>query len=105
MHKTVEQVAAEEKQRALDMNFPDPDFDFREYYTKGDIVYYAYINDMIGEKEVIKLKLRTIYARTMIGFEELGCHTIGVNTRDRIFANKSEAEAFLKTVNVVAKYG
>lgn len=103
---TTDQIAEREKVKALKHNLPDPDFDFRDFYIKGDILFYAYINELMGEKEVIKIKVRTVYARTLVGYEEnAGCHMIGINTRDRIFKNESEADAFLKTVKVKALYG
>lgn len=96
----------QEIQNALDKNLPDPYFDFREYYTKGTEIYYVYINEFVGEKKIIKIKIRTIYARTLIGFEEDACcHTIGYKSRDQIFLSKSEAEAFYKTVKIQNRYG
>lgn len=103
---TTDKIAEKEKQNAIDKNFPDPYFDFREYYSKGQEIYYAYINDFIGEKENIKLKIRTVYARTLIGYEENACcHMIGYKNKEQIFQTKSEAEAFLKTIKVTPKYG
>lgn len=98
-------IAEEEKQEALLKKYPDPYFDFREYYTKGEEIFYVYINEFIGEKKIVKIKIRTIYARTIVGFEENACcHMIDYSTREQIFHSKSEAEAFFKTIKVVAKY-
>lgn len=102
---SVDLIAEAEKKKALDMDYPDPYFDFRDYYSKGQEIYFAYVNEYIGEKEILKIKIRTIYARTMVGYEENACcHMIGYNTRDQLFNNKSEAENFLKTIKVKAKY-
>lgn len=99
-------IIAEKKQKALEKNFPDSFFDFREYYTIGEKIFYVYINELIGEKQIIKLNIRTIYARTLVGYEENACcYMIDYNTREQIFHSKSEAEVFLKTIKVVAKYG
>ena len=104
--KTTEEVAQEEKARAIELGLPDPYFDFREYFVVGDTVYYAYINDYLGEKEVIKMKIRTIYARTIIGYEDnAGCHVVGYKHRDRLFKDQSEAKSYIKDIKVTAKYG
>lgn len=98
-------IAEKEKQKALEQNLPDPYFDFRDYYTKGEIIFYVYINELIGTKQIIKIKVRSIYARTLVGYEENACcHMIGYNTREQIFHSKSEAEAFSKAIQIVAKY-
>ena len=103
---TTDKTAEAEKSRALKFNYPNPDFDFREYYTKGQEVYYVYVNELMGEKQILKIKIRTVYARTLVGYEEnAGCHMINYNTRDQIFQNRSEAEAFFKTIKIKAKYG
>lgn len=106
MINSTEKKAEAEKRKALKLNYPDPDFDFREYYTKGQEIYFIYVNELIGEKQLIKLTIRTIYARTLVGYEENACcHMIDYNTREQIFLTKSEAEVFLKSIKVIAKYG
>lgn len=84
----------------------DPDFNFAEYYAKGENIYYVSVNDWIGTKELVELKIRTIYPRTIIGYEDnAGCHVIGYNNKDRIFRDKGEAQQYVKTIKVEALYG
>jgi len=99
-------VAMAEKNRALDLGLNDPDFDFRQLYAQREKIYYVYVNDLDGTKEVQELILRTIYARSMIAYEEGGmCRCIGYKEKDMVFTRKAEAEEVCNNIKVVAKYG
>ena len=103
---TNEEVAELELQIAQEKNLEDPDFDFRNLYRSGDTIYYVWINNLTGDKQLLKLTVRTVYARSMVAWEEKGCaHMIGYTTRDWIFWDKREAEAYYKSTKVEAKYG
>lgn len=106
MSKTTEEVAEEEIKRAHEKGWPDPDFDFRELYHSGDTIYYVYLNHLTGDKSLFKLTVRTVYARSLIAWEEKGCaQLIGYPNRDWIFLDGREAESYYRTAKVVAKYG
>lgn len=84
---------------------PEPDFDFRNYYEKGQIVYFVRIMESLGEKEVKKLLLRTIYPRMMVGSEEkAACQCIGYNDRDKIFLTPRDADNYSKSIKLTSKY-
>ena len=103
---TNDECAELEKLRAQEKELEEPDFDFRNLYHSGDIIYYVWINYLTGDKQLLKLTVRTVYARSMVAWEEKGCaHMIGYTTRDWIFWDLREAEAYYKSVKVEAKYG
>lgn len=108
-----------EKRRAVDHNefcqwelekaklkgLPEPEFDFRNYYEKGQIAYFVRIMPTLGEKEVVKVLLRTIYPRMMVGSEEKACcHCIGYNDRDKVFLTPRDADVYYKSIKVTSKY-
>lgn len=102
---TTEEVCERELQRAHAENWPDPDFDYRNFYTKGQIVFYVRVLDRLGEKEVVKVMLRSIYPRMMVGTEEKSCcHCIGYKERDLIFDTPREAQACCDSIKVSSKY-
>ena len=106
VQRTTEDIANEEIKNAHEKNLPDPDFDFRELYHKGDIVHYIRINNLTGDKELLELNVRTIYARSLVAWEEHGCaYVIGYDTKDWIFWDRREAEAYFKSTKVEAVYG
>ena len=103
--KTHDEFCELEIRKAHDRCLPEPDFDFRAHYEKGTIIYFVRVLEALGEKEVKKLHLRTIYPRLMVGSQEKGCcYCIGYNERDRVFLTPRDADAYFKTVNVTAKY-
>lgn len=69
-----------------------PGFDFTQTYSKGQTIFYVRVNDIIGEKELLELKLRTIYPKTLIGcIEKSYTQCIGPDTADRVFTNRNDA--------------
>lgn len=106
MSKTTEQVAEEEMKRAAEKGWDEPDFDFRKLYHSGDTIYYVYLNHLTGDKELFELHVRTVYARSLIAWEDGGCaRIIGYPNRDWIFWDRREAETYYKTAKVEAIYG
>ena len=94
-----------ELEKAKLKGVPEPDFDFRNYYEKGQTVYFVRVMEALGEKKIKKLYLRTIYPRMMVGSEEKSCcHCIGYNERDRIFLTPRDAEAYFKSIDITPKY-
>lgn len=95
-----------ELEKAKLKGLPEPEFDFRNHYEKGQIAYYVRVMPSLGEKEVVKVTLRTIYPRLMVGSEEKGCcHCIGYNDRDKVFLTPRDADIYYKSIKVTSKYG
>lgn len=81
-----------------------PGFDFTTMYSVGQIVYYVKVNDIIGEKELLELKLRTIYPKTLIGcIKKSYAQCIGPDTADRVFTNRHEAIKCYDSIHVNKK--
>ena len=100
-----EEFCAWELEKAKLKGVPDPDFDFRSFYEKGQSIYFVRILQSLGEKEVKKLILRSIYPRMMVGSEEKGaCQCIGYNERDQIFLIPRDANAYAQSLNLTPKY-
>lgn len=94
-----------ELEKAKLKGLPEPEYDFRRVYEQGQIVFYVRISEVLGEKEVIKVLLRTIYPRMMVGSEEKACcHCIGYNERDKIFLTPKEADTYCKSIKLSSKY-
>ena len=91
-----------ELEKAKLKNLENPEFDFRNFYEKGQIIYYIHIlRGGINTKELKKVKIRTIYPRMMICNEEKACcRCIGYNERDLIFDTPKDADVVYKTINL-----
>lgn len=92
-----EETCENDLKLAKEQNKEEPDFDFRNLYEKGDIVYYVLKTEtFVKRKELVKLKLRTIYPRMMVGVEDnnAGCHCIGFKQKDMVFINLIDANAY-----------
>lgn len=106
-HNT-EEFCEWEIQKAHTKGLPNPDFDFRKEYHKGQTIYLVRTFNMMGiRKELEELRLRTIYPRMLVGVKEKGtCECIDYNEQDNIFTNivdakleydSIEAEAYVET--------
>ena len=63
-----------ELEKAKLKGLENPDFDFRNFYEKGQTIYFIHIlRGGINTKELKKLKIRTIYPRMMVCNEEKSC--------------------------------
>lgn len=80
----------------------NPDFDFRNFYEKGQIVYYIHIlQGGINTKELKKLKIRTIYPRMMVCDEEKSCcQCIWYGAKDLVFDALKDANTVYKIINL-----
>lgn len=98
---TYEEVCEKDLKEAKEQGKEDPDFDFRNLYEKGDEVYYVMVTDnFIKRKEMVRLKLRTVYPRMMVGVEEsFGCHCIGFKQKDMVFINVVDANTYYDSLN------
>lgn len=102
---THDEVCDNEIQRAHEKGLPDPDFDFRNFYEPGHKAWYVHVSEVLGEKEVVPVTLRTIYARTVIASEDKGlCHCVGYNQRNNIFESSRDAQTFCDSLVLNAKY-
>ena len=77
-----------------------PGFDFTQTYIKGQTIYYVKVNNIIGEKELMELRIRTVYPKMLICCTEKAfSQCIGPDTADYIFMNRHQAvECYNKTV-------
>lgn len=102
--KTMEQICEEQLEKAKRENYPQPDFDYRNDYFKGQSVYYIKVNELCGKKEIIELKISSVYPRLIIGYEDRGMsHCIGFDESDMIFFTLSECEQVFKNLIVENK--
>ena len=83
----------------------NPDFDFRNFYEKGQTIYFIHIlRGGINTKELKKLKIRTIYPRMIVCNEEKSCcQCIDYNERDLIFDTPRDADAVYQTIDMVSE--
>lgn len=99
---THDKFCEQELRKAHEEGKPDPDFDFRESFNRGDRIYFVRIYNMfIKGMQLLKLKVRTVYPRMMVCVEEKAmCHCIGKNEVDQIFRNERDARAFMQTLSL-----
>ncbi len=102
--RSFEEFCERELQQAKEKGYPEPDFDFRNFYEKGNTVYYVRVLESYGTKEIINMKLRTIYPRMMVGATESGCQCVGYKERDQVFFKHHEAEAYSDSLQLTPKY-
>lgn len=104
--KTYEEMCEYELRNAHEKNYPEPDFDFRTMFEKGQMKWFVRVLEPLGEKELLHIKIRTVYPRMLIATEEKTpiCHCIGYNMRDQVFDTEYEAQSFFDTIKVSKKY-
>lgn len=93
-----------ELKQAAEKGYEDPEFDFRNFYEKGQTIYYVHVLHDFGEKEIIIAKLRTIYPRMMVAATEACCQCIGYHDRDQVFLKKKEADTYYASLKLSPKY-
>ena len=83
-------------------NLELPDFDFRNFYAKGDKVILIRYHEKLKSKSIYHLTLRTIYPRMLIGTEGKHCsQCIGVSERDSVFENQVEAMNYFNSIDAI----
>lgn len=103
--KTYEETCEYDLRRAHERGYPDPDFDFRRMYAKGQRMWFVRILAPLGEKEIIEVILGTIYPRTIVAVQPKAfCHCIGYNMRDQLFNTPREAQDYYDSVQVSSRY-
>ena len=79
--------------------------DFTHDYSIGMKIYFIWINELTGTKELYELIISSVYETKIIGWEPRGCaHVIGAEDADNIYTERNVAEAFFKQTTVTAKY-
>lgn len=79
--------------------------DFTKDYTIGMRIYYIFVNELTGTKELYELIISAVHPDMLIGWEPKGCaHMIGPEDADNIFEERNVAEAFFKQIDVKAMY-
>lgn len=69
-----------------------PGFNFNDYYEKGQKIFFIRILEPLGYKEFMELTIRTIYPKTIIGFEKKhSTQSIGPDAADMIFTDRVTA--------------
>ena len=103
--KNLDEFCEWELEKAKLKGLENPDFDFRNFYEKGQTIYYIHIlRGGINTKELKKLKIRTIYPRMMVCNEEKSCcQCIHYESRDLIFEKLKDADAVYQTINMVSE--
>ena len=94
-----------ELEKAKLKGLENPEFDFRNFYEKGQTIYYIHIlRGGINTKELKKLKIRTIYPRMMICNEEKACcQCICYNEKDLIFYTPRDADVVYKSIDMISE--
>ena len=74
-------------------------FDFHDYYQKGDIVYYLH-QSVTGIYSVKELKVTSIYSDLLIATENRGMsYCIDYREQENVFYTLKEANDALKEVS------
>ena len=70
------------------------DFDFNNYYAKGNTIWFVNVSGgYLKTKQIVELRLRTIYPDMMVGvIENSTCVVVDKNDVDRIFTNYVDAK-------------
>ena len=100
---TPEEFCAAELQRAEEQQLENPQFDYRDFYEKGDEIHFVRINNHKWYGKSLKtLKVRTVYPRMIVAVESGGeCVCIGYDERDQIFTVLVDAKAFFDSINMI----
>lgn len=89
-----------EIEKAKLKGLPDPEFDFRNFYQKGDPVYLIRHFKLLKEKEMCKVIIRSVYPRWMVATLDGGyCKCIGYEERNMVFVNKQDAKDMFDSIN------
>lgn len=103
--KTTDDICREKLQEAIDKNLPDSDFDFREKYQKGNIVYFVEYNKFSNSVDYNKITITTVYPRFVVGFVDNGeAHPFGYSDRNNVFNLPKDAERYIKKLKKEGKY-
>lgn len=94
---TTDEVAEQMIKNAINKHLPEPDFDYRKEYAKGQIVWFLDYNKVCNTVDLLELKINTVYSRVLIAYIDNGeARCIDYGLRDFIFTTPSEAETMYK---------
>ena len=94
---TTDEVAEQMIKNAVNRHFPEPDFDYRKEYAKGQIIWFLDYNKVCNTVDLLELKINTVYSRVLIAYIDNGeARCIDYGLRDFIFTTPSEAETTYK---------
>ena len=94
---TTDEVAEQMIKNAINKHFPEPDFDYRKEYAKGQIIWFLDYNKVCNTVNLLELKINTVYSRVLIAYIDNGeARCIDYGLRDFIFTTPSEAETTYK---------
>lgn len=78
-----------------------PGFNFHDNYQVGQKIYYVKAQPELGVKELLELKIRSIYPKTIVACKENKCtQCIGPDTHDMIFTDERSAMKAYNNVKV-----
>lgn len=94
---TTDEVAEQMIKNAVNKHLPEPDFDYRKEYAKGQIIWFLDYNKVCNTVDLLELKINTVYSRVLIAYIDNGeARCIDYGLRDFIFTTPSEAETMYK---------
>lgn len=94
---TTDEVAEQMIKNAINKHLPEPDFDYRKEYAKGQIIWFLDYNKVCNTVDLLELKINTVYSRVLIAYIDNGeARCIDYGLRDFIFTTPSEAETMYK---------
>lgn len=80
-----------------------PGFDFNNYYKKGQKIYYVRVCERLGIKELMELKIRTIYPKMIVACEDKkATQCIGPDTQDMIYTDRYSAVEAYNNIKITA---
>lgn len=78
-----------------------PGFNFNNTYAKGQKIFYLKIHEKLGIKEIMELKIRTVYEKTIVACLAKGhAVCIGPDTADKIFLQRKDAVKVYNDTNI-----
>lgn len=99
---TSETLSERQIQKAKEQGLDNWEYDLRNDYERGNIVYYVEVNPYCHTKELIDCKVRTVYAKSMICTIEDGeCRVIGIEDIDKVFITKKDAMRYYKHIKTI----
>ena len=94
---TTDEVAEQMIKNAINKHLPEPDFDYRKEYAKGQIIWFLDYNKVCNTVDLLELKINTVYSRVLIAYIDNGeARCIDYGLRDFIFTTPNEAETMYK---------
>ena len=78
-----------------------PGFDFNNFYEEGQKIFYIRVLERLGIKDLLELKIRTVYPDMIVACEKKGfARCIGPETQDMIFLDRHSAEKAYDNITI-----